>query len=469
MSNPLRKLIGNRRFYAMVIAVVLPIIVQNAITNFVNLLDNLMVGRIGTEQMSGVAIANQLIFVFNLAIFGAVSGAGIFAAQYHGAGNVEGVRASMRYKLILTVALCLGAIALFIATGPKLVSLYLTDTSDPERVQRTLDFALEYLHVMLIGLIPFTITQCYAGTLRETGETAMPMYAGIIAVAVNMTFNYLLIFGKFGFPQLGVAGAAYATILSRYVEMVVILIYTHRNTAKHPFAAHLYRTLHIPGSIVSEITRKGTPLLFNELLWSMGTATLAQIYSLRGLDVVAATNISTTVYNLFSVAFLSMGTATSIIVGQALGANEIKTAKDHAVKLIAFAAILSAFFSAVLLLLSRWIPLLYNTSDAVHHLATQLIRINCYIMPFNAICNCSYFTMRSGGKTGITFMFDCGFMWVITIPMAYALAHFTGIGILPLFLCVQLMEVFKAFAGIYLVRKGIWINNIVSSADMLAE
>ena len=469
MPATLRRLIGSRKFYAMVMAVVVPIIVQNAITNFVNLLDNLMVGRIGTDQMSGVAIANQLFFVYNLTIFGAISGAGIFTAQYHGAGNVEGVRASMRYKLIIAMLLCVGAIALFVCSGPKLVSLYLTDTSDPARVQRTLDYAMEYLRIMLLGLAPFTIAQCYAGTLRETGETAMPMYAGIAAVVVNLAFNYLLIFGRLGFPRLGAAGAAYATILSRYVELAIILIYTHTHTAKHPFASGLYHTLRIPMVIVREITRKGMLLLFNELLWSMGTAVLTQIYSLRGLDVVAAANISTTVYNLFSVTFLSMGTATSIIVGQALGASQIKTAKVYAIQLIAFTAVFSSVFGIVLLILSRPIPMLYNTTASVHHLATQLIRISCYIMPFNAVCNSSYFIMRSGGKTGITFLFDCGFMWAVTIPFAYVLAHFTHVGILMIFLCVQLMEVAKSVVGICLVQKGIWINNIVSSASMAAE
>ena len=204
MPAKLKKFIGSRAFYAMVMAVVVPIIVQNAVSNFVNLLDNLMVGRIGTDQMSGVAIANQLFYVFNLSIFGAVSGAGIFTAQYHGADNVEGVRASFRYKLYAGLLLTAVAAALFLCAGPQLVSLYLNDGSDPARVQRTLGFAMDYLRVMLFGLLPFAVTQCYASTLRETGETAMPMIAGIVAVLVNLLFNYLLIFGKFGFPELGV-------------------------------------------------------------------------------------------------------------------------------------------------------------------------------------------------------------------------------------------------------------------------
>jgi len=468
MPSSLRKLIGSRKFYAMVMAIVIPIIIQNAITNFVNLLDNLMVGRIGTDQMSGVAIANQLIFVFNLAVFGAVSGAGIFAAQYHGAGNVEGVRASTRYKLILSIAICIAAIILFLSAGPKLVSLYLTDTSDPVRVQRTLDFAMQYLRIMLLGLIPFAVAQCYAGTLRETGETALPMYAGVIAVLINLVFNYLLIYGKFGFPCLGVAGAAYATILSRYVELVIILVYTHTHTKKHPFAAGLFRTLRIPGAIVRDITVKGTPLLVNELLWSMGMAVLNQIYTMRGLDVVAATNISSTVYNLFSVAFMSMGTAASIIVGQALGANEAAKAKDHAYKLMAFALMISICIGITLFSCSRAIPLMYNTTASVHSLATRFIRVSSCIMPFVSICHCCYFIMRSGGKTMLTFVFDSVFVWCLLIPLAFALTKLTALNVIHIYLAVQSTEILKTIIGTSLIRKGVWIHNIVSGAESSA-
>lgn len=462
MRTKLRRLIGSKAFYRMLIAVVLPIIVQNAITNFVSLLDNLMVGRVGTEEMSGVAITNQLMFVFNLAIFGAVSGAGIFSAQYHGAGNVEGVRHAFRYKLYISLMLCAIAIALFSVFGSDLISLYLTDTSDPLRVQLTLRHATDYLHIMLIGLIPFALSQCYAGTLRETGETLLPMLAGIAAVLVNLLFNYLLIFGKFGFPELGARGAAYATVLSRYVELAIIVIYTHTHSEKHPFGKGLYRSLRIPATVIRGITLKGAPLLVNELLWSMGTAMLTQIYSMRGLDVVAATNISSTVYNLFSVAFISMGSATSIIVGQALGANERETAKDHAHKLMFFSAVICIVISLVLIAVSHAIPLLYNTTDTVRSLATKLIICLACMMPFHAFSNCSYFVLRSGGKTLVTFVFDCGFVWLMCIPLAYALTRFTALDVLSIYLFVQLLDIVKAVLGYLLVRMGKWVQNIVA-------
>lgn len=463
MQNLRRKLIGSRAFYAMVLAVVVPIIIQNAISNFVNLLDNLMVGAIGTDEMSGVAITNQLMFVFNLAIFGAVSGAGIFSAQYHGAGNVEGVRVATRYKLYAGIGLVTLAIVLFLTKGRSLISLYLTDTSDPARVARTLDFGMQYLHIMIFGLLPFAVVQCYAGTLRESGETRLPMIAGICAVLVNLVFNYLLIFGKFGLPKLDVRGAAIATVLSRYVEAAIVVIYTHSHKKKHPFVEGLYASPRIPKEVVREITIKGMPLLLNELLWSMGVATLSQAYSLKGLDVVAAMNIANTITNVFSVVFLSMGSAAAIIIGQDLGANEIETAKDHTVKLQAFSGAISIVIGLILIAVAGVIPQLYGgVTGSVRGIATSIMRIYAAFMPFVSFCNCGYFIMRSGGKTGITFLFDTGSMWALCVPVAFITARFTGMGILGIYACVQAVEVLKAVIAAVLLKKGIWIQNIVS-------
>ena len=462
MSNSFRKLIGSRSFYRMVLAIVIPIIIQNAITNFVNLLDNLMVGAIGTEEMSGVAITNQLILVFNLAIFGTISGAGIFSSQFHGAENVEGVRTCFRYKIIVGAMVTAISVLLFLFFGENLIALYLTDTSDLARRQHTMNYAFEYLRIMVIGLPAFTITQSYAGTLRETGETRIPMAASIIAVAVNMSFNYLLIFGKLFFPRLGVAGAAIATVLSRYVELAFIMIYTHSHTERFHFAKGLYKTLRVPMDMTITITKKALPLLANELIWALGATTLVQIYSFRGLDVVAATNISSTAWNLFSTAFMSLGNAAGIIVGIQLGAGKIDTARDYCWKLVAFSASTGIVFGSLLLACSNAIPMLYNTSDAVRTLSAKMICCVAVAMPVHAIPHCAYFIMRSGGKTGITFVFDSMFSWVIYVPIAYLLTCFCpSMDIVWIYLCVQMADIIKSIFGIYLLKRGAWLVNMV--------
>ena len=221
-----KKFIGSREFYKMVLIVAVPMIIQNGITNFVSMLDNIMVGQLGTESMSGVAIANQLIFVFNLCIFGGISGAGIFCAQFFGAKDHEGVKNAFRFKLIVCAALCVIFITAFVFWDEQLISFYLHQSESSGDLALTLAEGQKYLRIMLLGLVPFAINNAYAGTLRETGETMVPMRAGIAAVAVNFTFNWLLIFGNMGFPRLGVEGAAIATVMSRFVETAIIVTWT---------------------------------------------------------------------------------------------------------------------------------------------------------------------------------------------------------------------------------------------------
>ena len=204
------KFFGNKAFYRSIIAVAAPILLQNIITNFVNLLDNIMVGQVGTEPMSGVAIVNQLLFVFNLCIFGGLAGPGIFSAQFYGKGDLEGVRSSFRAKLYVGAAALVVFGATLLTAGQSLISLFLHEGQDAALdLQATLGYGMDYLHVILLQLLPFVVSQIYASTLRESGETVLPMKAGITAVFVNLFFNYVLIFGKFGAPALGVVGAAW--------------------------------------------------------------------------------------------------------------------------------------------------------------------------------------------------------------------------------------------------------------------
>ena len=197
-----KKLIGDKKFYKMILMIAVPIMIQNGITNFVSLLDNIMVGRIGTEQMSGAAIVNQLIFVYNLAIFGAVSAASIFGAQYFGQGNHKGHMHSFRFKLYATLLVTILTIALFVTKGADLISLYLTDTAGNGATELALQYGQKYLAIMMIGLIPFAVNQAYATNIKETGQTFVPMIASFVAVGSNALLDYLLIFGVVRFRNL---------------------------------------------------------------------------------------------------------------------------------------------------------------------------------------------------------------------------------------------------------------------------
>ena len=453
--------IGNRQFYRHVLGIAVPIIIQNGITNFVSLLDNIMVGQVGTIPMSGVSIVNGLIFVFNLCIFGASSGAGIFTAQFHGSQDTEGERYTFRFKLIICLVLALLGGGLFYLDGPTLIGLYLTGDGDAAMAAGALEYGMKYLTVMLWGFLPFALTNVYASTMKECGNTFVPMVGGIAAVLVNLGLNYVLIFGHFGAPAMGVEGAALATVISRYAELLIVAGWVHRNTEKNPYIVGAYRSLYLPGRLLKSIVVKGMPLLVNEALWSCGMAFLNQCYSTCGLDVVPAMNISNTLFNLASVVFLSLGNAVGILMGQLLGSNTtVEEVHSTNRKLLALSVGSGVFFGALMAVFSTLFPKIYNTSDAVRHLATWLICIEAAYMPFDSYANATYFTLRSGGQTFVTFLFDSCFLWICCVPLAYCLSRFTDISIVPLFLICTSVNLLKCFIGARMLKAGKWIQNL---------
>ena len=457
----LKRYIGGRSIYRRFFAVALPILIQNGITNFVSLLDNVMVGTVGTLPMSGVSIVNGLLFVFNLCVFGASSGAGIFTAQFFGSRDHEGVRYTFRFKILVCLGTALAGIGIFTIGGKTLIGLYLQGEGDAAHALQALNFGLAYLRIMLVGLIPFALSNAYASTLRETGETRLPMLAGIAAVVVNLGLNYVLILGKLGFAPMGVEGAAIATVISRFVELAILIFWTHCNPRRNPFIVHAYRSFRIPGKLLLAITLKGLPLLLNEFLWASGMAMMNQCYSTCGLDVVPAQNIASTMWSLASVAFLSLGNSVGIMMGQMLGAgSEKEEVRSSNRQLITVAVLSGLVFGIAMAAFSGIFPLLYNTDDGVRLLATRMILISALMMPFNSYTNAAYFTLRSGGKTMVTFLFDSCFMWVLCVPLAWVFSRFLPIGILPLYTLCQGTDLIKCLLGWAMIRRGSWIQNL---------
>lgn len=461
-----KKYIGDRAFYKMLFFLVLPLIVQQALTNCASLADNLMVGALGTTPMSSVAIANQLVFVFNMTIFGGVSGASIFGAQFAGAGDSKGQREVFRFKLLFCTAATILALAVFYFFGDALILRFFDNEANRGMdMAVVLRYARDYLDIILVGIFPFALIQAYAGTLRETGETFVPMLAGAVAIVFNMTFNWLLIFGKCGFPELGVRGAAIATTLSRFIELFVIVLYTHRNAARFPFIRGAYRSMHIPAKLVRDIAVTGSPLMVNEVLWSLAMTFVTGCYAVRGMEAVAAANITATVWNLFCIVMFAMGAAISIIVGRELGSGNREGAKDANRKLMLVTFVVHLVMGILLIAFSGLIPEMYNTEPEVRATAARMLLFGGLALPFESLVHAAYFTIRSGGKTWTTFAFDCGFSWVVTAPVAWLLCTFTGVPVEYIYLAVRFADVLKLCIAIYLLKKGSWANTIIPTAE----
>ena len=456
----LKSLIGDRIFYKTLLGIAIPIMIQNAVTTFVSLLDNIMVGAVGTETMSGVSIVNQFVFVFNLLAFGVVSAGSIFSAQFFGKGDTEGVRRTLRFKLVTGALSAAAAAAVLILFGDRLISSFLYEGTEGD-LSLALREGGEYLSVMLVGLLPYVLSLSYSTTLRETGHTVVPMFASVLAVFTNLVLNYLLIFGKLGLPALGARGAATATVISRFAELAVVMLWTHLHPSVCPWVKGLYSRFVIGGELFRRILAKGLPLIANEFLWALGMTFRNQCFSTRGLEAVAAFNIASTVINLFSVAYMSVGHSITVIVGGLLGAGETEKARTAARRSIAFSVASGAVMGLVMIAFSPLFPLLYNTTGSVRVLAGFMMVISGVTMPFCAFSHSSYFTLRSGGKVFVTLVLDSGFIWAVVFPLAFILSRFTGADIRLLFTLCSFTEFAKVIFGLTLLSKVNWAKKLV--------
>lgn len=457
----MKKFIGSKQFYKTIITISIPIILYQALTNVLGLVDNIMVGSLGKEAMSGVAITTQILFVFNFSLFGLLAGPGVFISQFTGAKDDEGIKNCFRYKIIAGLILLLIAFLIIGFGQDLLIKSFLHENTEAD--QMAFNYAKQYLKIMFIGLPPFLLATIYSTTIRETGHTVLPLVASSVSIGMNLILNYILIFGikPIGFEGLGVEGAAIATVISRFVELLVIVIASHSMKDKMTFMKNIYRPS-INRKLAREIFMRGLPLFINEILWSFGVSFLVNIYSNRGLDTLASFNISSNISNLFYIFSSASGMALSIYIGNLLGASRQEEARENVSKFIFFNILCCLLVGGIFIIASFFIPNLYDVSKDIKMLSTRLMIVAAFALPvisFNTSC---YFTLRAGGVTIITFLFDSLFTWVFSIPVAFLLVNFKSLYIVLIYAIVQGLELIKSVIGGTLINKGVWIRNITN-------
>ena len=488
LSSLKKKYIGDKAFYRTVLVILLPLVVQQGITSFVNLLDTLMVGSLGEETLSAVGVVNQILMVFNLTIFGGLSGVSIFGSQFAGKNDVDGMRQSFRTKLYFGVAVCVIGIGILVMFGEKFIGMFMegeltaqanADVS-PEELAERVAFATgqakDYLTVMLWGLPAFMLTQAYAGSMREMGKTVATMVGSVIAILANLVLNFLLIFetremNLFGWTftmwgaDWGVKGAAAATVIARVIEMVFVLTYAHLHQNRYVFLRGAFRNGYVPLALLRRIAITGTPLLLNEVLWSLGMTFINQCYSRRGMTALAALNITSTAWNLFCIIMFAMGNAVSIMVGQYLGRGDKKGARDVDAKLLFITVVSHIALGGLLALLAGSIPNMFNVTEAARGLAKQTLVIAGLSLPIHAFLHATYFTIRSGGKTVVTFLFDSVYTWCVPAVLAWVLSHYTQADVVTMYFCIQFIDVVKLIIGLFMLKSDFWANNVVDAAE----
>ncbi|MBQ8994730.1 MAG: MATE family efflux transporter [Oscillospiraceae bacterium] len=460
MRKRLSAYIPDKKFFRLVLSIALPMMIQNTFTNLISLVNNVTVGRLGTEQLAGVAVANQLVSIYIMCIWGTMSGAEIFGAQYHGNKDMDNLRNTFRFMILMALLVSAVSAAIFLVFGEPLVKLYIFSDAEGSDVDLALREGTRYLRLLVISFLPLGLNMGYTSILRVNDQNLVPMYSSMVGIVSSLAINFLLI------PRLGIDGAAVATISSRVLESLINIVWCHTHPDRLPFLKGVFKTLKVPKKLAKQILLTGLPLTANETIWQIGVATITQCYSYRGLSSVAAVNIATTVQMLTSVSIFALGAAIGVVMGNLLGAGDKDGAEAASKKLMGFSVFVGLSVGLLLLVLGPLVPVLYpNLSPEVHEIAKWLVWGEAFDAVLNSFYNAAYYIIRSGGKTVTTFLFDSGFIWGVSVVVAVILAYFTSVSIIPFYWIEKVLDILKCIIIYLLVRKGSWIQVLSKEND----
>ena len=455
-----KSLFGGPAFVRSLLAIAVPMMLQQLITSFVNLLDNLMVGQLGTYAISGVATVNRFFLIGSFAIIGVSTASSIFIAQFYGSRNQEAMQQSYRYAIIASLLSFLPFLVAAFAIPRTIIRFF---NNDPELV----DAAMDYIYVAALTFIPQAISMATTSAMRAVGETKLPLKVSVIAVITNGVANYILIFGHFGVPALGILGAALGTLIARLVELALLLIALYRTY--FPFNTKVREIFSIPRRLVSSITKKSLPLMLNEIGYAAGLALLYKFYGTRGAEVQTAISISGTTADLFFVLFGGMAAATAVFVSQPLGRNEIEEAETNAFRILRFSVFMAILFGVIMFILSWVTPNFYVVDESIKNMAAFFIRVQASFLWVYMINTESYFILRAGGDMKRTLILDSGFMMLINIPTVALIAYLTSWPAIWIYLAGQFTDILKIFFSTSLVRRRSWLKNLAGEYENDAE
>lgn len=439
-----------KNFYLYILSLALPNIIQQLITNISQLVDNLMVGRLNEIAIAAVSITNQVFFVFTIVLLGLGAAGGIFITQYKGARKEEKI--TEVYRIILLFNIVIGMIFFVVLTlfPVEVYSLFVKDMS-------TINSALEYIAFIKYTFLIYPISIAIGTSFRYYGLVKISMYVVMISVLVNVILNYLLIYGNFGFPALGVYGAGMATFISRVVEMSIFIFLTYRLTT--PVFTKVRQIFNFEKQILKNFLNKASGLVTNEFLWALGLQVTTVIYTQRITENVAAISISSVLTNLIFVGMGGMSIAISIVVGSSLGQNKFDIARKDSKKIILMSSLIGLFLGVSVFIFSFIITQFYQVSPETIKTARTMIFISASFSWLYYLDASIFFTLRAGGDTRSVLIMDSGFSWVVVVPVAFI------IGLFPIympfhFFLVQLLDIIKLMIARHRYRKNTWLNNL---------
>jgi putative MATE family efflux protein len=452
----LSSMFQDKKFFSTMLRLARPIILQNLIFSSLSLVDGLMIGQLGDDAVAAVGVANQVFFLVSLLLFGITSGTAIFTAQYWGQKDIHRIRSVLGLSLVMSTAgsLLFSLVAILIPT--RVIGIYTTDPN-------VITLGSPYLHTVAFSYVLSGITYPYSAVLRSTENVRLPMLVSLLALSLNTFLNYCLILGNFGFPALGVYGAAIATVIARLMESVLLLVIIYHRQLS--IAARLSDLINFGILPLGKLFKTIMPVIATEIVWSLGSTTYNVVYAHLGTESIAAYNIAVTLDRLIFVVFIGLGSACAIMIGNRLGAGERDVAAEYGKKYLAFNTISAVILSFLMIGLISPLLALYKVSVQTSYYTSRILLAMALSLPVRS----SNFMLligilRSGGDTRYAFIIDAGVIWIIGVPLAFLGAYLLHLPIYLLFPLVLTEEVVKLSLGLYRFFSGRWIHSLTVQA-----
>lgn len=447
-----RKWIGDKKFFNELRFIVIPIMLQFLIQNFINLLDNIMVGSMGKEAIASITIANQYYILFFPIVTSITTGAAIFTAQYYGAKKFDKLKAVFGFKIIVPMFVTLFFVIVGSLFSKNIISFFESDN------ELTINYGITYLNIAIYSFIPYTLSAAFSITFRRIKKPIIPMFISSAAMLVNLTLNYSLIYGNFGFPELGIKGAAIATLIARMFEMILFIIIFLKYD--HSFKGKINEHLAFSKSMVSEIIKRVIPLILNEFLFTLAGLIIFKSYSNHGTDSITVVSIANTVGNIFFILINGLGSATSVLVGNELGADNKDNALKHSYWLLGYGVIMAILITIFMIPASFIIPKFYNIDISLQNQVTIAIIIRGLVPVPMVITRIIFFILKSGGRTVDVILIDGVFMWLVKVPLALIGSYIFDLNILWLYFIIEFQQFANLIISVYFFKKRKWLINL---------
>ena len=447
-----RSMLKDRQFLKTLVTLMLPMVAQNLITLAAQMMDSLMLGRLGQIELSASSLANQPFFIFNLLIFGMASGSSVLNAQFWGKGDVRSIKIviSICLKVALIVSILLGAAVIIF---PETVMRIYTD--DPEIIAA----GAEYLKIVGFCYFFFGLSNTLLTTIRSVGIVRIAVIDSIFSLVCNSCLNYLLIFGSFGFPKLGIRGAAIATVIARMGEAVIVLVYILVIDRKLRFKIRDFWEFDV--GLLKNYLKNGLPVAFNEVLWSVGISIQSMVMGRLGASVVSASQIASIVQQFSSVLIFGVANAAAIIIGNDIGAGKMERARERVTWFRIIGVILGIFASCLILGLSGPVVSFYNVPEETKQLATEMLRVLAVIVLFVAQTGIGVVgLLRGGGDPRFALFVDLAGLWLVATPAALLSAFVFGAPVLVVYACTKLDEPVKLLMLAWRMRNHHWMRDV---------